>query len=71
MSSGLQYPWHQHEAMFFKVDHMEYAKKIELEKQPDTLFEYNNINSMLLGEILISATGKKADILLEERILLH
>ncbi|MDA9739166.1 beta-lactamase family protein [Pseudomonadota bacterium] len=69
MSSGLQYPWHQHEAMFFKVDHMEYAKKIELEKQPDTLFEYNNINSMLLGEILISATGKKADILLEERIL--
>ena len=44
MSSGLQYPWHQHEAMFFKVDHMEYAKKIELEKQPDTLFEYNNIN---------------------------
>ena len=42
MSSGLQYPWHQHEAMFFKVDHMEYAKKIELEKQPDTCLLYTS-----------------------------
>ena len=33
------------------------------------MFEYNNVNSMLLGEILEAATGKKADILLEERIL--
>ena len=44
-------------------------KNVKLEKEPDTLFEYNNVNSMLLGEILEVATGKKADILLEERIL--
>jgi len=69
MSSGLRYPDHQHETMFFRKDHLEYSKNVKLEKEPDTLFEYNNVNSMLLGEILEVATGKKADILLEERIL--
>ena len=69
MSSGLEYPDHQHETMFFRKDHLEYSKKIKLEKKPDTLFEYNNVNSMLLGEILEIATGSKADVLLEERIL--
>ena len=69
MSSGLQYPDHQHETMFFRKDHLEYSRNVKLEKEPDTLFEYNNVNSMLLGEILEVATGKKADILLEERIL--
>ena len=69
MSSGLRYPDHQHETMFFRKDHLEYSRNVRLEKEPDTLFEYNNVNSMLLGEILEVATGKKADILLEERIL--
>ena len=69
MSSGLEYPDHQHETMFFRKDHLKYSRNVKLEKEPDTLFEYNNVNSMLLGEILQVATGKKADILLEERIL--
>ena len=69
MSSGLEYPDHQHETMFFKKDHLEYSRNIGLEKEPDTLFEYNNINSMLLGEILEISTGEKADTLLDERIL--
>ena len=69
MSSGLRYPDHQHETMFFRKDHLEYSRNVKLEKEPDTLFEYNNVNSMLLGEILEVATGIKADILLEERIL--
>ena len=69
MSSGLQYPDHQHETMFFRKDHLEYSRNIRLEKEPDTLFEYNNVNSMLLGDILFQATGKKADVLFEERIL--
>ena len=69
MSSGLQYPDHQHETMFFRKDHLKYSRNVKLEKEPDTLFEYNNVNSMLLGEILQVATGKKADVLLEERIL--
>ena len=69
MSSGLEYPDHQHETMFFKKDHLEYSRNIDLEKKPDTLFEYNNVNSMLLGEILEIATGEKADTLLDERIL--
>ena len=69
MSSGLEYPDHQHETMFFRKDHLKYSRNVKLEKEPDTLFEYNNVNSMLLGEILEVVSGKKADILLEERIL--
>ena len=69
MASGLQFPEHEHELMFFKKDHLAYAKDIGVEKKPNTLFEYNNVNSMLLGDILLVATGKKADELLKERIL--
>jgi len=69
MASGLQFPEHEHELMFFKKDHLAYAKDIGVEKKPNTLFEYNNVNSMLLGDILLVATGKKADDLLNERIL--
>ena len=69
MSSGLDFPSHEHEKMFFQVDHLKYAKKVNLEKKPGENFEYNNVNSMILGEILLQATGKKADVLFEERIL--
>ena len=69
MASGLQFPEHEHELMFFKKDHLAYAKDIGVEKKPNTHFEYNNVNSMLLGDILLVATGKKADELLNERIL--
>ena len=69
MASGLQFPEHEHELMFFKQDHLAYAKNVGVEKEPNTLFEYNNVNSMLLGDILLKATGKKADELLNERVL--
>ena len=69
MASGLQFPEHEHELMFFKTDHLDYAKNIGVEKKPNVLFEYNNVNSMLLGDILFRATGQKADELLNERIL--
>ncbi|MDC0188571.1 beta-lactamase family protein [Gammaproteobacteria bacterium] len=69
MASGLQFPEHEHELMFFKHDHLAYAKNVGVEKEPNTLFEYNNVNSMLLGDILLKATGKKADELLNERVL--
>ena len=59
MSSGLEYPEHQHEKMFFWKDHVEYSKNVGVEKPAGTKFEYNNVNSMLLGEILLSATGAK------------
>ena len=69
MSSGLDFPSHEHEKMFFQDDHLAYAKKVGVEKEAGIKFEYNNVNSMLLGDILYQATGKKADILFEERIL--
>ena len=69
MSSGLDFPTHEHEKMFFQSDHLGYAKKVGVEKNAGEKFEYNNVNSMLLGDILFQATGKKADELFEERIL--
>ena len=69
MSSGLDFPSHEHEKMFFQTDHLDYAKQVGVEKDAGIKFEYNNVNSMLLGDILLQATGKKADVLFEERIL--
>ena len=69
MTSGLENPDHEHEIMFFKDDHLSYAKDIKRDKETNTVFEYNNINSLLLGDILLVATGKKADDLLKERVL--
>jgi CubicO group peptidase (beta-lactamase class C family) len=69
MTSGLENPDHEHEIMFFKDDHLRYAKDIKRDKETNTVFEYNNINSLLLGDILLVATGKKADDLLKERVL--
>jgi len=69
MSSGLDFPSHEHEKMFFQTDHLTYAKNVGVEKDAGIKFEYNNVNSMLLGDILLQATGQKADILFEERIL--
>ena len=69
MSSGLEYPANQHENMFFEKDHLAYAKTIKRDKEPDSKFEYNNVNSMLLSDILLRATGKSAKTLLKERIM--
>lgn len=69
MSSGLDMPDHEHEEMFFSSDHLDYAKSVGVEKPADQLFEYNNVNSMLLADILYQATGTAADKLLADRIL--
>ncbi|MFL2499378.1 MAG: serine hydrolase domain-containing protein [Porticoccaceae bacterium] len=69
MSSGLEMPADEHEKMFFTKNHLAYAKKVELETEPGERFEYNNVNSMLLADILFRVTGVRADKLLEDRIL--
>ena len=69
MTSGLENPDHEHEIMFFQDDHLDYAKDIKRDKETNTVFEYNNVNSLLLGDILLVATSKKADDLLKERVL--
>jgi CubicO group peptidase (beta-lactamase class C family) len=68
MTSGLEFPAHEHENMFFSADHLAYAKNVGIEKTPGERFEYNNVNSMLLADILLQATGIAADKLLAERI---
>ena len=68
MTSGLDFPDHEHEDMFFSADHLDYARNVGVEKQAGLMFEYNNVNSMLLADILLQATGVEADTLLRERI---
>ena len=68
MTSGLEFPSHEHEMMFFEDDHMEYALKVGMEGEPGEKFQYNNVNSMMIGEILKNATGKTAKTLIDERI---
>lgn len=68
MTSGLEFPSHEHEMMFFEDDHMEYALKVGMESEPGEKFQYNNVNSMMIGEILKNATGKTAKTLIDERI---
>ena len=69
MSSGLDFPSHEHEKMFFQKSHLDYAKNVGVEKEAGIKFEYNNVNSMIIGDILYVVTGIKADKLLVERIL--
>lgn len=68
MTSGLDFPDHEHEDMFFSADHLDYARNVGVEKEAGLIFEYNNVNSMLLADILLQATGVAADTLLRERI---
>ena len=68
MTSGLEFPSHEHEMMFFEDDHMDYAFKVGMESKPGEKFQYNNVNSMIIGEILKNATGKTAKTLIDERI---
>ena len=68
MTSGLEFPEHEHEDMFFSSDHLDYARNVGVQKEAGLIFEYNNVNSMLLADILLQATGIKADRLLRERI---
>ena len=68
MSSGLDFPDHEHEKMFFQTNHLEYAKAVGVEQDAGLKWEYNNVNSMIIGDILFSVTGIKADKLLSERI---
>ena len=69
MSSGLEMPDHEHEKMFFTSDHLKYARSVGYEQPAGQVFEYNNVNSMLLADILQQATGVAADVLLTERVL--
>jgi CubicO group peptidase (beta-lactamase class C family) len=45
---------------FFKKITLAYAKNVGVEKEAGLKFEYNNVNSMLLGDVLFQATGKKS-----------
>tara|TARA_B110000093_G_scaffold41718_1_gene44484 strand:- start:622 stop:891 length:270 start_codon:yes stop_codon:yes gene_type:complete len=69
MTTGLDFPSHEHEEMLFSADHLAYARSVGVEKEAEVIFQYNNVNSMLLSDILRLVTGVAADRLLRDRIL--
>ena len=44
MSSGLDFPSHEHEKMFFQSDHLKYAKNVGVEKDAGEMFELSLIH---------------------------
>ena len=69
MTGGLDFPTNEHEEMFFSADHFAYARSVGVAKEAGVIFEYNNVNSILLSGILRQVTGVSADRLLRDRIL--
>jgi len=69
MTGGLDFPTNEHEEMFFSADHFAYAHSVGVAKEAGVIFEYNNVNSILLSGILRQVTGVSADRLLRDRIL--
>jgi CubicO group peptidase (beta-lactamase class C family) len=69
MTSGLDFPAHEYEEMFFSAAHLAYARSVGVAKEDGVIFEYNNVNSILLSDILPQVTGVSANRLLRDRIL--
>ena len=55
--------------MLFSAAHLAYARSVGVAKEAGVIFEYNNVTSILLSDILRQVTGVSADRLLRDRIL--
>ena len=66
MSSGLDFPSHEHEKMFFQSDHLKYAKTVGVEKEAGLKFEYNNVNYIIVGKKLKTTKEKKLNAIKSE-----
>ena len=55
--------------MLFSAAHLAYARSVGVAKEAAVIFEYNNVTSILLSDILRQVTGVSADRLLRDRIL--
>ena len=71
MTSGLEFPDHEHEMMFLEADHLKYAEKVDVEISSGEVFQYNNVNSMMIGEILKGATEKLPKYCLRKEFLVR
>jgi CubicO group peptidase (beta-lactamase class C family) len=55
--------------MLFSAAHLAYARSVGVAKEAGVIFEYNNVTSILLSDILRQVTGVSADRLPRDRIL--
>ena len=69
MSSGFYQNKNEHEEMFFTNNQLNYARRIYVDKMPNTTFEYNNVNSMRLGELIETISKENARKLLISEII--
>ena len=56
---------------YYGADLKKMVSKLKMKNEPNTVFEYQSLNTQVLGMILEKVTGKKLDVLLQEKFLLH
>lgn len=52
--------------MYYGADLVKMVRKLKMKREPNTVFEYQSINTQVLAMILEKATGKKLQFLLQE-----
>ena len=54
--------------MYYGADLAKMVMKLKMKNEPNAVFEYQSINTQVLAMILEKATGKKLNVLLQERL---
>ncbi|MBP8067160.1 MAG: serine hydrolase [Pedobacter sp.] len=72
MKSGFDFndrafnPFSKIVGMYYGADLVKMVSKLKMKNEPNTVFEYQSINTQVLAMILEKATGKKLQVLLQE-----
>ena len=67
MKSGFKITEHENQEMFFSLDNLDFALNVKIDKPSGEIFEYNNVNTMLLNPVIEHIFKKEPhDVLIEE-----
>jgi CubicO group peptidase (beta-lactamase class C family) len=69
MKSGLYRSESWNEEMFLSRNNLDFALSVELEKEPGEIFEYNNVNTALLGPVIEKIYNASPHEVLKKEIL--
>ncbi len=67
MKSGFEITEHENQEMFFSLDNLSFALNVEIDKPQGEVYEYNNVNTMLLNPIIEHIFDKEVhEVLIDE-----
>ncbi len=69
MKSGLEITEYLNEEMFFSIDNLDFAMNVDPKDEQGKVYEYNNVNTMLLNPIIESIFGRTPHEVLISEIL--